>query len=125
MDYLSFFLSVLISQISIHFYLGDFHNLGLRRDSISFSRNSRVKESTFIELDTSNKFDLAEKVATKLSDDKVILTRNLKHLEFINYLENHLYNEAHENMSVDFLNEFNTIKQDVQLKTIEASKRLS
>jgi len=112
MNYMLLFLSVLISQIIIHLYLGYFQGFGLSKIGIP---NSITSDNT----------DLPKIKLATISYDRFILKRNLKHLEFINFLENHLNHKASEEISLEFLHEFKSMKEDVQLKIIEVTQKLS
>jgi hypothetical protein len=123
MDFLSFFLSVTVAHLRMCFY---YNNSKQTNVSLSITESNSNNAPQLLKATVDQKNDgLINNIDKRLGDNILTLKRNLKHLEFINYLESQIYNEAPEKMSVDFLYEFNAIKQDVQIKTIEISQRLT
>lgn len=123
MDYISFFLSVTVSHLSMYFY-----HIDSKKNRFWLKPNNTISDDApkFLETTINDKNDVVSTDLDKrFSDNKLMLNRNLKHLELINYLESQLDNESTEKMSIDFLNEFKSIKETVQLKTIEVSQKLS
>lgn len=62
----------------------------------------------------------------KLKDNNnVILNKSLKHLEFINQFEMYLEDKNYKKFPIEFLREFDKIKQDAKLTTLKATQLLN
>ncbi len=122
------YLALVISQISIFFYLKNDLN------SIVFINkvNKFVGFDSSIEqkaIDASNPTEKEVPVITipkaQACADLLLLDKSLKHLEFIAQFECYLEKKNSEKFSAEFLQEFENIKREAQIDTIKTTQQLS
>ncbi|MBT8266825.1 MAG: hypothetical protein KJO41_09240 [Bacteroidia bacterium] len=84
---------------------------------------NRKNASAFDPLDQQIKNDENETVI--IDQSFKLLKKNLKHLEFIAHMETYLENKNPELFSLDFLQNLELVKKDVQKNTLLTSRRLN
>lgn len=125
MNYLFIFFVFTLSQLSLYLYLkGRLYNFKLInlndynylfQKSKKVNVNSKLDHKRIIEEDH---LDLAIK-------DQVSLNKSLRHLEFISEFELYLENKNYKKFPIEFLQEFEKIKIEAQLSTLNNAQQLN
>ncbi|WP_405575286.1 hypothetical protein [Winogradskyella sp. Asnod2-B02-A] len=107
----------LLGHLSVYFYFKN--NLSLSSNVLENTNKSHSK-LTLVETDHS------QKVTNSISNNnKMLLQKNLRQLEFINEFEMYLEEKTLNNFSIEFLQEFEQIKIEAQLSTLKATSQLN
>jgi len=122
------YVALILAQISIYFYLkNDLRSiafLGKINQLMSFE-STKDQEETLKAVKIEKAVPLIKVSKKEACTDQLLLDKSLKHLEFIAQFESYLESKHSEKFSLEFLQEFESIKREAQINTIRTSQQLN
>lgn len=125
MNTVHLFIIILLSQLSIYFYLkNNIKNLRLFnfKDYNSPLPNEVIKKT---KLQSKESLSSNKLIKSMEENEHILLNKSLRHLEYISEFEMYLDDKNHENFPVEFLQEFEKIKIEAQLIVLKSTSQLT